>query len=162
MIGIRFRQNLFMSIVSIFRVYFSDLLFGWDGERWDDLLLGGLLLGLSLEDFLEEFLVLLLTSFVFILGSLLVAVVTSSANDEGNKGNDHNRSSTSRLLGKLISLLSTCKSSFSYLKSSVCSVKSIVCVLKSLFGGIFISLINIFVIFDSIISLLSIINYLLS
>ena len=45
-------------------VKISDLLLGWDGEGWDDLLLGGFLLLLTLENFLEELLVLLLSTFV--------------------------------------------------------------------------------------------------
>ena len=84
---------------------------GWDGGNWDDLFLGGLLLSLSLEDFLEEFLVLLLSTFV--LGRVLLVAVASSTDDtESNDGNDNNRSSTTGLLGKIESAFGKIESGF--------------------------------------------------
>ena len=77
----------------------SDLLLGWDGEGWDDLLLGSLLLDFTLEDLLEELLVLFLSSLV--LGLVLsIAVATSSNKGNGGNRNDDWNGSGSVLLGE--------------------------------------------------------------
>jgi hypothetical protein len=102
-----------MSIESIFEVNFSDLLLSWDGKGWNDFFLSGFLLGLSLENFLEEFLVLFGSTFV-LGGVLSIAIASTNYNDKSNNDNgDH--TSWSCFLSPFKSFFGSSKAIFSIL-----------------------------------------------
>ena len=124
-----------MSIESIFEVNFSDLLLSWDGKGWNDLFLGGFLLGLSLENFLEELLVLLSSTFV-LRRVLSIAVASTDDNDKSND-NDGDHTSWS-------GFLSIFKSFFGSIKARLSILKLFVSFILLSLGGIFWQIINSF------------------
>ena len=100
----------------------SDLLLSWDGEGWDDLLLGSLLLDFTLEDLLEELLVLFLSSLVL---GLVLSIAVATSSNQGNGGNRNNDWDGSRsvLLGEFKGLVGTVETSSVNSKLILCAIK---------------------------------------
>lgn len=100
----------------------SDLLLGWDGEGWNDLLLGSLLLDFTLEDLLEELLVLSLSSLVL---GLVLSIAVATSSNEGNGGNrdDDWDGSGSVLLGEFKGCVGSFETLLVNIKLRLCFIK---------------------------------------